>query len=175
MRKLILIGMVAALSGCASDLRNINDSLRQANGALAGRGSVASSSTSSASMKLGDDTGYQPTIMVETPAGLCDMIAFNDGVKVGYITGWNQQVRDRALMHRLAAQSNPKDARLQANAQLFKNKLISTAALPLESNYQMQVKMGTNNCKYDSFTQGKTGGQRVSIKDYQALQSMEVR
>lgn len=177
MRKLILLGVVVALSGCAAELKNMNETLRQANGALAGRGPVAStaSTNTAAPVTLGDVTGYQPTVMVPQPADLCDGAAFRDGVRVGYTNSWNQQVRDRAMVTKLAAAQNKRDAKLQANAELYRSKIISTTNLPLETSYQMQVAVGATNCKHDSFAKGKTGGLQAAIQDYQALVQTEAK
>lgn len=163
MRKLLgAVAVIAALAGCSTaDLKSMNDSLLK----LAGPGLT--------SMQLGDGSGYRPSVAVEVPGGVCDRASFDDGVRVGYITSWNKLVGERANMHTLKLQNNPKDYRNQANVQLYRNKLIGTAGMPLESSYQMQTVPGSNNCRFSSFIAGRIGGMTEAGKAYQAMVNIE--
>jgi len=64
MRKLVLIGFIAALAGCAN-LQGVNDSLKQMNGTLSGAKTAPAG-------RLGDGTGYQPVLNVAVPGGVTD-------------------------------------------------------------------------------------------------------
>lgn len=181
MRKIFILGLAIALGGCASDMKNLNDSLRQVNATLAGRQQQAASSpllqqSASSSLlqqQIGAPGGYQPTITVTVPAGLCDRAAFDDGVRVGYITTWNQQVSNRSSLQQLQLRSAPKDSRNMANAQLYKNKMISTAGLPQDSQYQMQVTVNADNCRYRGFSSGKVAGMNAADNEFKALMRLE--
>lgn len=165
-----MVGVLVALSGCASDLKNLNDSLRQANAALAGQKMPARSTL--AQLQLGDAGGYRPAVTVDVPVDVCDRTAFDDGVRAGYIGSWNQLVGERAKMHQLQLQAKPKDGRYQANVQLFRNKVI-LGALPQDSQYPMQVTVGADNCRYRGFINGKSSGTNAAITEFEALKRLE--
>lgn len=170
MRKILILGVLAALGGCAADLKNLNDQLRQANAALAGQPAARSTLSQ---LQLGDASGYRPTVTVDVPADVCDRSAFDDGVRAGYVTNWNQMVRERATMHQLQLQAKPKDGRYQANVQLFKNKLIVAPGLPQDLQYQLQDGARADNCRYRGFVKGKEAGLKAAVAEFEAMKRLE--
>lgn len=171
MRKMLMLGVLVALTGCASDLKTLNASLREANAALAGQKMPLRSNL--AHMQLGDAGGYRPTVTVNVPADVCDRSAFDDGVRAGYITSWNQLVGERSKVHQLQLKNKPKDGRYQANVQLFKNKVIEAAALPQDTQYPMQFGVGADNCRYRGFVAGKATGRDAAVTEFQAFTKLE--
>ena len=171
MRKILMLGVLVALTGCASDLKNLNDSLREANAALAGQKLPARSAL--AELQLGDAGGYRPSVTVNVPADVCDRAAYDDGVRAGYITSWNRLIGERSKAHQLQLQGKPKDSRYQSNVQLFKNKVIRASALPQDTQYPMQFGVGADNCRYRGFVAGKATGTNAAVAEFQALTKLE--
>lgn len=159
MKKMLLIGLVAMMTGCVTPLPPAQPQ--------------APARSSLAQLQLGDAGGYTPTVTVEVPATVCDRPAFDDGVRAGYITSWNQLVSGRTTMHQLLLQRKPKDGRYQANVQLYKGKIIVSASLPQDSQFLAQGQRDVDNCRVRGFGAGKLAGTNAALAEYQALIRLE--
>lgn len=165
MRKLILVGLVAAISGCAN-LQTVNDQLGKINGTLAG-------SSASPVGQLGDGTGYQPTFNIQTPAGVCNHQAFVDGFKDAYLQNWNQYVSGKVAQFNAVVTGDPANSQARNNLALYRSKMIGTKGYTgHQMNYQMQL--GANsNCPYQSYQRGQDAGMNAVLSNWKVLISEE--
>lgn len=173
MRKLLLIGAIIALAGCAQTgnvLQSVNESLKAANKTLAGGGTIAT---------LGEANGYQATnLSVPADRDVCDQTAYMDGFKTGYVQSWNQLVDGRANLFRLNLQNRPKDTAAKANYKLYHGKKIvygdaGTKEVLYGVKWDASGKI-TNFCQSNSYTKGKNAGLTAASNDFRTLQQQEV-
>lgn len=173
MRKLLLIGVIAALAGCAETgnvLQGMNDSLKSINKSLAGGTSISS---------LGDASGYQAVnIAVPGDSSVCDQGAYTDGFKTGYVQSWNQLVDGRGNMFRLNLQNRPKDATAKQNYELYRTKKIvyrdaGNKDVQYATQWDTTGKI-TNFCQSNGYTKGKTAGLSAASNSFHSLQAQEL-
>lgn len=168
MRKLVLIGFIAALAGCAN-LQGVNDSLKQINGALSG----AKTATAG---PLGDGTGYQPVLNVAVPGGVCNSQAFVDGYKDAFIQNWNQAVSTKVAQFNAQALASSKDVNAKSNLAMYKARMIGTKGyLGHQMDYKMDItSFNANNCPYQSYQKGQAAGMDSVSANWKALVAQEL-
>ena len=168
MRKLVLIGFIAALSGCAN-LQGVNDSLKQINGALAGAHSGPVG-------QLGDGTGYQPVFNVSVPGGVCNQQAFLDGFKDAYLQNWNQFVSTKVSQFTAQSMASPKDQNAKQNLAFYKARTIGTKGyIGHQMDYKMDVSsFNANNCPYQSYQKGQSAGMDAVATNWKATVAQEL-
>ncbi len=171
MRKFALIGLVAALAGCAGlqdGLKNVNDSLKSANATLAGAHSAAVG-------QLGDGSGYQPALNVAVPAGVCNQQAFIDGFKDSYLVSWNQQVGTKVAQYTAEASQAHASAAAKQNLALYKARMIGAKKYVGHAmDYKLDVSsFNADNCPYRSYQKGQSAGMDAVASDWKALVAQE--
>lgn len=168
MRKLVLIGLVAALTGCAS-LEEVNDSLRKANSALSGANSRAIG-------QLGDGTGYQPPLNVAMPGGVCQQQAFIDGYKDAYLQSWNQRVSLKVMQYTAEAKKANASPTASKNLALYQSHVIGAKGyVGHATKYKLDVSsFSADNCPYQSYQKGQSAGMDAVSGDWKDLVNKEL-
>jgi|ThiBio_inoc_biof_1041523.scaffolds.fasta_scaffold00229_7 hypothetical protein len=168
MRKLVLIGLVAALAGCAN-LQEVNDSLKKANAALSG-------ATSRPVGQLGDGSGYQPVFNIAVPGGVCHQQAFIDGFKDSYLQNWNQFVSTKVTQYTAETMKANASAAAKKNLALYQSRVIGTKKyIGHAMDYKLDVSsFNANNCPYQSYQKGMSAGMDAVSSDWKALVAQEL-
>ena len=168
MRKLVLIGLVAALAGCAN-LQEVNDSLKKANAALSGASSRPVG-------QLGDGSGYQPVFNIAVPGGVCHQRAFIDGFKDSYLQNWNQFVSTKVTQYTAETMKPTPSAAATTNLTLYQSRVIGAKKYTGHAmDYKLDVSsFNANNCPYQSYQKGLSAGVDAASSDWKALVAQEL-
>jgi len=168
MRKLVLIGFIAALAGCAN-LQEVNDSLKKANATLSGAKTAQAG-------QLGDGTGYQPALNIPVPGGICNVQAFTDGYRDAFIQNWNQAVSTKVAQFNAQTLASPKDVNAKSNLAMYKARMIGTKGyLGHQMDYKLDVSsFNANNCPYQSYQKGQAAGMDAVASNWKALVAQEL-
>lgn len=151
MWKVVMIGLVVALTGCAN-MQEVNDSLKKINSTLSGTRTVEVS-------KLGDGTGFQPVLRVEVPGEVCNQQAFMDGYKDNFVKYWNQHVFTKIMRFDSEATLKPKDPNVKANLAMYKERMIGTKNTRSHfQDYPLNVNYAADNCPFRSYQKGQSAG-----------------
>jgi len=151
MWKVVMIGAVVALTGCAN-MQEVNDSLKKLNSTLSSARTVEVG-------KLGDGTGFQPVLRVEIPGDVCNRQAFIDGYKDNFVKYWNQNVFTKIMQLDSEAVLKPKDANVKANRSMYKEHMIGTKNVRDHmQDYPLDFSVNADNCAFRGYQKGQSAG-----------------
>lgn len=116
---------------------------------------------------FGDGTGYQPKVMVDLPATVCDERAFEKGFKDVYLQEWDQFVTDRIQDTQLLLKKSPQSPKQKARLAYYQEYLIGAkGSMGSEKDYHI-----IPNCSpFDSYQAGQDLAMKLAIAAEKSLE-----